>query len=112
MFVHLDALLVVKLHTDLFCAQTVRERATPDRYKHLIGFEFQFFLVFSRNYSRATVVDLHAAYLCFQMECHALSSKQTLKKIRKLKIETKCDAGEKFQYRHLRTEPVPHRAQL
>src|SRR5207248_6375637 len=108
MFVHLDALLVVKLQTDLFCAQTVRERATPHRYKHLIGFEFQFFLVFSRDYGRVTVVDLHAAYLCFQVERHALSSKQTLKKIRELKIETECDAGEKFQYRYFRTESVPN----
>src|SRR4029434_224882 len=37
---------------------------------------------------------------------------QTLKQIRELEIKTECDAGEKFQYRHFRTEPVPNGAKL
>src|SRR5262249_2334501 len=46
------------------------------------------------------------------MERHPLSGEQTLKQIRELKIETERDAGQKFQYRHFRTEPVPNGTQL
>src|SRR5207248_9078579 len=46
------------------------------------------------------------------MESDALSSEQALKQVRQFEIEPECNAREKFQHRHFRTQSIPDGTQF
>src|SRR5579863_9394024 len=114
MLIDLHAATVVERDARFFQTETLGVGNAADRDQHDIGFD----LFGSPARRRLNLRDerlarsIDAGDLGAKLEREALLLEHTLKLSGDLAVHARQDAIEKLHHRHLRTEPVPHRAKL